>query len=232
MSGATDLSAAAARLQANLRDRLDPRVAVFAAPLDADVPPLLPEEAGYETPAVERRKQELRVGRHLARTALTVVGAIPGPLLRREDRSVIWPEGFMGTISHTKDVVVAAAAKRTDVPCLGLDVERTQVSPRLVERILREEERAAIADLPEDARCRHATRVFSAKEAFYKAQYPHTETYLGFHDVTLELDGHDAVCRVVRPDSPLRGLSLPGFWLESDAWVASGFHSDAPLQRP
>lgn len=216
-------------LQAALRSRLDPRISVHAAALDAAVPPLFPEEAPYEAPAVERRKQELRVGRHLARAALADVGARPGPLLRREDRSVIWPDGYMGSISHTKDVVVAAAARSSEVACLGLDVERTQVSPRLVDRIMRDEERAALPALSKDALCQRATRVFSAKEAFYKAQYPHTETYLGFHDVLLELepDG-SAVCRVVRPDSPLLGLRLAGFWLESGSWVASGFLAEAP----
>lgn len=223
------LNRAVEALQEALRERLDPRVTLHAAALDAAVPELLPEEAPYAEPAVARRKQELRVGRHLARQALAAVGAAPGPLLRREDRSVIWPPGFIGSISHTKDVVVAAAARASDLACLGVDVERTQVSPRLVSRILRDDERAALGDLSEAALCRHATRVFSAKEAFYKAQYPHTETYLGFHDVVLEIspDG-PAVCRVVREDSPLRGVALDGFWLESGAWVASAFTAAQP----
>lgn len=211
-------------LEAALRARLDPCVEVRAAWLDAEVPPLLPEEAPYAAPAVPRRRQELAVGRHLARLALAAVGARPGPLLRREDRSVVWPEGFVGTISHTKDVVVAAAAPADRMPTLGLDVEKSRVSTNLVPRILRDDERAGLEALDEAALRQHATRVFSAKEAFYKAQYPRTETYLGFHDVTLDLgaDGR-ARCRVVRPGSPLEGLALDGFWLESGDWVASGF---------
>ena len=53
-------------LERALRARLDRRIGVKAAWLDAEVPPLWPEEAAYAEPAVDRRKRELAVGRHLA----------------------------------------------------------------------------------------------------------------------------------------------------------------------
>lgn len=218
------------RLEADLRARFDPRVRLATAMLDAEVPPLWPEEEPYAAPAVTRRKQELRVGRHLAREVLAELGAAPGPLLRREDRTVIWPAGYSASISHTKDVVAAAAARQGEVPCLGLDVEASIVSMNLVNKLLRPDEQAQLNGLSEAEVQRRATIVFSVKEAFYKAQYPVTQTFLGFMDVRLEMDLLRLTARaeVVRENSPLRGLALEGFWVESGPWIASAFTGDVP----
>lgn len=229
-------------LEAALREGLGPQVGVRAASLDADVPPLLPEEAPYAEPAVRRRRQELAVGRHLARGLLAERGVPPAPLLRREDRTVIWPAGFIGSITHTKDVVAVAVARADEVPWLGIDVELSRVSTNLVSRILRPEEQAAVAGLAEDEVRRRTTVVFSAKEAFYKAQYPHTEVYLGFGDVWLEASGGGAdrlvppnlsgargrvTARVVRSGSAAEGLTVGGFWAQAGPWIVSGFSRES-----
>ncbi len=218
------------QLQDDLRSRIDPRVYLKAAWLDAEVPALWPQEAPYAEPAVKRRKQELAVGRHLARDVLGQAGAQPGPLLRREDRTVIWPEGYSGSISHTKDVMVAGAARAGEVPCLGLDVEASIVSLNLVTKLLREDERDILSGLDEAATAFRTTTVFSVKEAFYKAQYPVTQTFLGFMDVRLDIDFADQTVRavVVREDSPIRGLALEGFWVESGPWIASAITGPVP----
>ncbi len=213
------------QLEQALRSRFGPKVRLTASWLTADVPPLMPEEADYAKPAVLRRRQELAVGRHLARTVLSELGGPWGPLLRREDRSVVWPAGFSASISHSKEVVAVAAARSEDVPCLGLDVEASTVSLNLVDNLLRPDEQTQLIGLSEDEIRRRATIIFSAKEAFYKAQYPTTETFLGFMDVRLDMDlkAQRATAVVVREDSPLRGMELSGFWLQSGPWVASGF---------
>jgi 4'-phosphopantetheinyl transferase EntD len=212
-------------LEQALRARFGADVRLSASWLTADVPPLMPEEAVYAEPAVLRRRQELAVGRHLARTVLSELGGPWGPLLRRKDRTVVWPPGYSATISHTKDVVAAAAALSEAVPCLGLDVEASTVSLNLVDKLLRPEEQTQLFGLTEAQVRRRATIVFSAKEAFYKAQYPSTQTFLGFMDVRLDMDlkAQRATAVVVREDSPLQGLQLSGFWVESGPWVASGF---------
>lgn len=196
-----------------------------ALALDAPVPALLPEEQPYAERAVPRRRQELAVGRYLARRLLAERGVPWGPLLRREDRTVIWPEGFTGSISHTKDICVAAVARSSDVPNLGVDVEASLVSAAIQPKILRPEEQAELTGLDPTTLARRATGVFSAKEAFYKAQYTRTATFLGFMDVRLirEPSTHRVTVRVVRPDSPLLGLELSGFLLESGPWLVSGF---------
>ncbi|CAN0587948.1 unnamed protein product, partial [Laminaria digitata] len=129
------------------------------------------------------------------------------------------------SISHTKDVVVAGAARAGEVPCLGLDVEASIVSLNLVSKLLREDERDILRGLDEAATAFRTTTVFSVKEAFYKAQYPVTQTFLGFMDVRLDIDFGAQTVRavVVREDSPIRGLALEGFWVESGPWIASAF---------
>jgi len=212
-------------LEAALRAHFPPQVTLAALSLDAAVPALLPEELPYAERAVPRRQQELAVGRYLARRLLHERGVPWAPLLRREDRTVVWPEGFVGSISHTKDICVAAVARAAEVPCLGVDVEASTVSAAIQPKILRPEEQAELSHLPPPEQARRATGVFSAKEAFYKAQYPTTETFLGFMDVVLTQDRETqrVTARVVREDSHLRGLQLSGFLVEVDAWVASGF---------
>ncbi|MCA9555764.1 MAG: 4'-phosphopantetheinyl transferase superfamily protein [Myxococcales bacterium] len=212
-------------LEATLRAHFPEEVSLAALSLDAAVPPLLPDEAPYAERAVPRRQQELAVGRYLARRLLFERGVPWGPLLRREDRTVVWPEGFVGSISHTKDICVAAVARADEVPCLGVDIEASTVSAAIQPKILRPEEQAELSHLPPPELARRATGVFSAKEAFYKAQYPTTETFLGFMDVRLthEAEPQRVTVRVVRPGSPLLGLQLSGFLVEVDAWVASGF---------
>ena len=208
-----------------MRSHFPPPVVVAALALDAAVPGLLPEEAAYAERAVPRRRQELAVGRYLARRLIVERGGAWGPLLRREDRSVIWPAGFVGSISHTKDVCVAAVARASELRSVGVDVEASVVSASIQPKILRPEEQAELTGLDPAEVARRATWTFSAKEAFYKAQYPETETFLGFMDVRLAGpdETHRVTVRVVRKDSPLYGLELPGFLVESSPWVVSGF---------
>lgn len=62
------------------------------------------------------------------------------------------------------------------------------LKPDLVRSVTREEEREALARLPEERALLHAKAIFSAKEAAYKAQYALSRTFLGFSAMRIELD--------------------------------------------
>ncbi len=154
-------------------------------------PPLLPaEQALLGGRASARRRADFARGRHCAREALARLG-LPGaretPLMRGEGRAPRWPEGVVGSITHSGGMAAAAAARAEAYPGIGLDLERIgRSSPRVVARILRPAERAALEPLPPAAQAEAVALVFSAKEAIYKALNPATGVFLGFRDAELE----------------------------------------------
>jgi 4'-phosphopantetheinyl transferase EntD len=78
---------------------------------------------------------------------------------------------------------------RRDVLSLGIDVEPDEpVEKALWSRICTDAEHRFISTLDEPDRGAMVRLIFSAKECLYKCQYPVTKSYLGFHDVELEVD--------------------------------------------
>ena len=61
--------------------------------------------------AVDKRQREFATGRRLAHGLLTELGVGGGPLLPGRDRAPIWPDGVVGTISHSRAWCVVAAAR-------------------------------------------------------------------------------------------------------------------------
>lgn len=166
-----------------------------------------PQEGEVVAGAAEVRRIEFAAGRDLARTALRRLGVDGHALLPAKDRSPQWPAGVVGSISHTRTLCGVVAARRSAVASLGLDIESEEgLAPELWERILGARELAWLEAAAEAERSRIAMLVFSAKECFYKCQYPLTERFLGFHDVELELDL--ASRRFVA--KPIVDLGLPG----------------------
>ncbi|MBI4081396.1 MAG: 4'-phosphopantetheinyl transferase superfamily protein [Candidatus Lambdaproteobacteria bacterium] len=153
--------------------------------------PVLPAERALlgAAPSPERAHQ-FALGRACAREALARLGvahATTLPLLRGLGRAPRWPEAVVGSLSHTREMAAAAVAWAADYHGLGLDLESERVpSARLVERILRPEERAERAALPPEAWDLRFALVFSAKESVYKALNPATGMFLGFQDARIE----------------------------------------------
>ncbi len=150
---------------------------------------LYPEERAQIARAVDKRRAEYATVRVLARKAIRRLGVAAAPIVNGEDRSPAWPEGVVGSITHTKGYCGVVAAKSSDVRSLGADVEGAEAAREEIwKHICTETEHAWITGLAEDDRGQVVKRFFSAKEAFYKAQYPLTRQYLGFHDVEMQLD--------------------------------------------
>jgi len=160
----------------------------------APAPALYPEEAAHLGRAVEKRRREFALGRGCAREALATLGVAPRALVALPDRSVAWPEEAWGSITHTEGVCAAVAVLRSRARGVGVDVEvRGRVGPSLYRAIATPRETSWIheADSAEE-RAERATRLFSAKEAFYKAQYCVSRAWVGFHDVELTFEEGDA----------------------------------------
>ena len=147
------------------------------------------------------------------------------PCSQTSSRSPVLESGLHSSVQVG---VPSLSPSKHNVPSTQLSTEQSPPSATVPRSALREGE-LCFPLVPRIKRrapelARRATGVFSAKEAFYKAQYPTTETFLGFMDVrlTYEAQPQRVTVRVVRPGSPLLGLQLSGFLVEVDAWVASG----------
>ncbi|MCX4746054.1 4'-phosphopantetheinyl transferase superfamily protein [Kitasatospora sp. NBC_01287] len=188
---------------------------------------LLPAEEGCLRHAVDERRREFTTGRHCARQALAGLG-LPGRAIPAGPRGEpLWPAGVVGSITHCRGYRAAAVARSAQVPLLGIDAEEHRaLPPELLPRVLLPAERAAVARLARLAPQTHwPTVLFSAKEAVYKAWYPLTGRWLGFHDARLEvsLDGHFRAVLLVDPprleSAPVR--EFQGRWTATGETIAT-----------
>jgi 4'-phosphopantetheinyl transferase EntD len=148
------------------------------------------------------RLGEFAAGRVCAHAALYAAGCEEPVVPSGSDRAPAWPNGFVGSITHTRGYYAAAAVDRFVYRSIGIDAETIErVTEDLWPTLLTSPEIAALTRRPGAARGREAAVVFSAKEAFYKCQSPLTQMWIDFHDVsvTLEYDGDRAGAFTVHP---------------------------------
>ena len=171
-------------VSAAMRRLVPPGVVSSAGPIAADYPPLAPAELAGTEQMRPIRLQEFRAGRAHARRALQELG-LPSPaVLLGADRAPRWPPGFVGSISHAGDLVVAVAAPSTVLPAIGVDLEPcVPLDLELLNRVCRPEEVARIRSSP--AALHRAKLVFSAKESVYKCVAPLMGVFLEFADVEI-----------------------------------------------
>jgi 4'-phosphopantetheinyl transferase EntD len=164
---------------------------------------LYPEESVSIARAVQKRVQEFAAGRLCARRALAEIGITGFPVRAGPDRAPEWPEAAVGSITHAAGYCAAVTAERRRYLALGLDAEVVcDLKPALWPRICVRSEIQWLESISAANRQAAAALIISAKEAFYKCQFPLTRERLTFGDlcvqptVTDELDrnGHgDAV---------------------------------------
>jgi 4'-phosphopantetheinyl transferase EntD len=165
-------------------------VVVEESDLATEVVPLYPEEAALVARAVASRQHEFAVGRHCARRALARLGVASQPLLTGPDRAPCWPEGLVGSITHTQGGGVgyccAAVADRREVSALGIDAEGSEaLDTSLWEMVLTAEEAGPLVGKPAGGRL--AKIIFAAKEATYKAMSSRLGRVLDFAEVCIHL---------------------------------------------
>ena len=162
-------------------------VVAFELNGDGDESQLHPDEAAWIGHASGKRRREFAAGRICARAALLELGvAADQPLGSGQDRAPLWPDGVIGSISHTADYCIAVLARADGSgDGIGIDAERYgRVGDHLHRTIFTTAERAWLGRLPGPERAETATTLFSGKEAFYKAQHPLTRSWVGFKDVS------------------------------------------------
>lgn len=165
--------------------------------------------------ACARRRLEFAAGRTCARRALGKLGVPVLPIPIGKDRRPQWPEGTIGSISHSREVCIAAVARKASgLAALGVDVEeRDAVTLDLAEEICTPQERIRLFALPVVWQQPTLAAIFSAKESSYKAQYELTGKTFGFDAISILLSPqHDLFTAVFEQPIPpfVTGTRLTG----------------------
>ncbi|MGH3900034.1 MAG: 4'-phosphopantetheinyl transferase family protein [Pseudonocardiaceae bacterium] len=172
-------------------EKILPRVVACAEAFD-DPPDavLYPQEEAVISRAVEKRRREFRTVRHCARQALRELGLPPAAVLPGEHREPLWPPGIVGSMTHCAGYRAAAVARRRDLLTVGIDAEPHQPLPSgVLEAIALADEQIRIGELIAAHGASHWDRIlFCAKETVYKAWFPLTQRWLGFHDATVTIE--------------------------------------------
>jgi 4'-phosphopantetheinyl transferase EntD len=178
---------------------------------------LHPEEAVHLGRAVPKRVQQFTAGRLCARKALAELGVCNFPIKVASDRQPLWPPGVVGSITHTEGYCAAVAADKSALIAIGLDSELADsVKPELWPSLFRNGEVLWMNSLPPSQQVAAATLLFSAREAFYKCQYPLTSEWLNFHDAWIEV--------------PAWGAGQGVFNVHPNRGIAFASHAMLPLQ--
>ena len=162
---------------------------------------LFDTEAAAINGVSETRQREFASGRAAAHRALRKLGFSPSPVLKGDSGEPLWPKGVVGSISHCKGLALCGVAFSKECTSIGVDVEEVnRVRPSLAQRILTETE---LYEWERDEDPLLLAVAFSAKEAFFKFQYPIAKASVGFKEVMIE-HNEEGIFKVIplRADLP------------------------------
>jgi len=211
-----------------------PEVRVTELRLPGDPALLMHAEALCLGGSVGKRRQEFAAGRLCARRAMAAFEIHDFQLLVAADRQPLWPQTLVGSITHTQGLCAAALASRLSLAAIGMDCEVVgHVKPELWNTICLEQELSWVLSLPYAEQEAAVSLIFSAKEAFYKCQFPLTSEWLDFHDLyiaasrwggTRESAPAEFVVTLMRrvKIGELKTLPVIGRYLFHDQFIATG----------
>lgn len=151
-----------------------------------EIQPLFDVEEEAVRYALEKRRAEFSAGRDAAHAALTLTGCRPISVPMGKDHAPIWPKGKVGSITHTDNVCLAVAASSHHAQSIGVDVENlTPIANSYISKVAKPEEIDFVGGAPSLA----ALRIFSMKEAGFKAQYYLSKRNLEFDELKVTTGG-------------------------------------------
>ena len=132
--------------------------------------------------AVQKRQAEFFAGRYAAKSALSAFNISNANIPVGPHQSPVWPNGILGSITHTSTSALCAVALMKDVSYLGIDLENwlsLDTVQEIKNSIIQTREETLLRE--SDMEFNKAfTLVFSAKESLFKALYPKVGFYFDF----------------------------------------------------
>lgn len=134
----------------------------------------------------ERRRRESADARMLAHEMLARRGVRDAEIARHEKGFPIWPNGWVGSLSHSSGWVAAIQGRGAALRGVGVDIEcPTRMKPAMWVHIMTAREREALAVFDQRGGALQATAVFGAKEALFKTLSPAGRAVPGFLEVEI-----------------------------------------------
>jgi 4'-phosphopantetheinyl transferase EntD len=134
------------------------------------------------------RRREIAAGRTLGHAALVQLGFPKAPIMAGPLGEPLWPEGICGSISHTLTRVAVVVASTRVVWSVGIDLDDGRpLGDDLERKVLSPAERIEVFAASPGFCGNAANLAFSAKESFFKCQYPLVRIAdLDFDDLELQ----------------------------------------------
>ena len=133
------------------------------------------------------RQSIFDMGRACAAELLAELGSRETSVAMAADRSPVWPQGYVGSITHTDDLLGVAVARRKDFRSIGIDAEaiiQPETTVEIDDLCMSEKERSLRDSVDIDHRM-FSSLCFSAKESFFKCLYPLTGVWFDFQDAEI-----------------------------------------------
>lgn len=172
-----------------------------------------PEEEALIARAVMKRKREFRAGRHTAHKLLETLGYEQFRLVSGDHRQPLWPDGIVGSVSHTQGYCVCAVAPQQHITGIGIDVEQTQpVDEASLPLICNRSELRMVELLQPESAFPLCKLIFSAKECVHKVYYPLNGYTLDFLDaeISVNIEQRSFTAKILNPEKnpphPIRVL--------------------------
>lgn len=178
-----------------------------------------PAERELVAKAVDRRKADFGDARWCAHQALAAFDA--DQVIVRDERGMpLFPQGMVGSLTHTQGFRAALVGSTMQWRSLGIDAEPAAPLPGgVLESIASAAEQRSIRRAEREHGLQYLdTVLFSAKETTYKAWYPLAKRFLDFDEaaVTIFPDGRFISSILTRP-SPVP--CIEGRWSVSGGFV-------------
>lgn len=135
--------------------------------------------------SVIKRQAEFLAGRYAALRVLQKLDMPTCNIPIGNNRSPVWPQGVVGSISHSNTTAICAAARNNHYQHLGIDIE-SKLSLALVNEIEKIIINTNEANLLRSSSTHNLsftdafTLVYSAKESLFKALHPEVNNYFDF----------------------------------------------------
>jgi 4'-phosphopantetheinyl transferase EntD len=169
-----------------------------------------------------KRMKDFCTGRYCMRKCTAHYG-FTGDIMVGERGMPILPEFIAASLSHSKNICGAVAGGKDKFQSLGLDIETVgRVNEDLWRLLFLDSETELLKGMDEEQQRISATIFFSMKEAFYKMQYPLTDTFLDFHEVEVIPNGDEFSIRLLTPSGEFdRGQLFSGSVFQTGQEIVS-----------
>lgn len=147
-----------------------------------------PRQCAYQAIECTADEADSRYRQHvatqlLAAELLEAQGAGDGVVSARPDRAPQWPQGFVGSITHTARFAAVAVMPQSMARSVGIDAERELAADQ--QELVRQYclvggELAALTGSSSLSQTQILTLCFSAKEAVFKCLYPLVNHHFDF----------------------------------------------------